>query len=144
VNARAWVFGNVGLVALLLAGCARETGAPPIGFGAPCATCGMAIQDRRFACERVGRTGVRQYDSIECLLRAGRPVEGEAIYVSDYDQGAVRPADSLWVVHGEFPSPMSGGLAAFGSRSSAGEVARETRGRVGRLMEFASAVGKAP
>ena len=138
---------RIALLASLVAlggGCARPAGPPRIHFGAPCATCGMTIQDPKFACERVGPRSVRQYDSIECLLRAGAPVASETVFLSEYDEATLRASDSLWVVHGDFPSPMSGGLAAFADRPNADQIAKQTRGRVGRLAEFAQAGGGKP
>ena len=127
------------LAAMIGAGCARSAGPPRIRFGSPCATCGMTIQDPKFACERVGAREIRQYDSIECLLRAGEPTASETVFLSEYDEAALHLADSLWVVHGDFPTPMSGGLAAFADRSNAEQIARQTKGRIGRLAEFALA-----
>jgi nitrous oxide reductase accessory protein NosL len=142
VRARVVFVRMVLLAAALGGGCARPAGPPRIRFGAPCATCGMTILDSKFACERVGPRGVRQYDSIECLLRAGAPGTSETIFLSEYDEAVLHASDSLWVVHGDFPSPMSGGLAAFADRPNAELVAKETRGRVGRLAEFARADGR--
>lgn len=99
----------------------------------------MTIQDPKFACERVGAREIRQYDSIECLLRDGAPTASETVFLSDYDGTKLHTADSLWVVHGDFPTPMSGGFAAFADRSNAGQIAAQTKGRVGRLAEFALA-----
>ncbi len=124
---------------LLFAACA-PAGPPPIRPGTLCATCGMAIEDLRYACVRRAGKAWKQYDSIECLLRdpaAGAP--GGASYLADYDTRTLAPAQSLWVVKGEFPSPMAGGLAAFRDRGAAGEIAARTHGRVGRLGDFAGA-----
>jgi nitrous oxide reductase accessory protein NosL len=115
---------------LALASCARPAGPPPIRLGAPCVACGMEIQDLRFACERGAGSEWRVYDSIECLLR--EPARGGA-WLADYDSRALHAADSMWVVRGDFPSPMGGGLAAFLDRSAADQVAARTRGRVDRL-----------
>jgi copper chaperone NosL len=124
------------LVGLALIACATS-GPPAIRIGSPCAGCGMTIEDRRFACERLARGAWKQYDSIECLARDGGV--GGAIWLSDYDRAALAPTESLWVVRGDFPSPMGGGLAAFRDRAAADEVAARTRGRVGRLAEIATA-----
>lgn len=124
---------------LLVAGCAAPVGPPAIEAGTPCAACGMGIQDLRFACERRTADGWRAFDAIECLMRdvAGAPAIRDA-WLADYDTAALLPADSLWVVHGDFPTPMGGGLAAFGRRSAADSVALATRGRVDRLGAFAA------
>jgi len=93
----------------------------------------MPIRDERFACVRGAAGAYRSYDAIECLTREGPAKPGEAIYLADYDTGLLHAADSIWVVRGDFPSPMGAGLAGFLDRASADQVAAETRGRVGRL-----------
>ena len=126
----------LGLLALALAACTPGAGPRPITAGTECATCGMAIQDLRFACEerRAGR--YRFYDAIECLMRSGPT--SQAIWLADYDSRTLLPADSVWVVKADIPSPMGGGLVAFRDRSAAEEIAVERRGRVARFAEFAS------
>ena len=124
---------------LAVAGCARHAaGPPPITAGTPCALCGMDAVSMRFACERELDGKYRVYDSIECLLRDPPKTAGGAIYLPDYDQQVLHAADSLWVVHGSFETPMGGGLVAFLDRAAADELAATTRGRVGRLEAFAT------
>lgn len=120
-------------IALSAAGCGRSSDRPRVALGAPCAACGMPIHDARFACVRGSGGAYRSYDAIECLARGGPAAPGEAIYLADYDTGSLHAADSIWVVRGDFPSPMGAGLAGFLDRASADQVAAETRGRVGRL-----------
>lgn len=126
-------------VAAGAAGCSRDPGPPRIRIGEPCATCGMEVREVRFAGLLRGPGGDRQYDSIECLVKdAGdRGPSGAGVYLADYDRGDLHAAGSLWVVKGDFPTPMGGGLAAFASVESAQEVAAQTRGRVMRLAEVA-------
>jgi nitrous oxide reductase accessory protein NosL len=122
---------------LLLAGCAAPAGPRPIAHGTPCARCGMEVRDLRFACERAEGRDWRVYDAIECLLAdPPTPASGRA-YLSDYDRQTLHAAESLWVVQGEFASPMGGGLAAFMSLAAADSIAAVTRGRVNRLTGFA-------
>ncbi len=121
------------------AGCARRAGPPAIADGTPCAACGMPVHDYHFACELEKAGGWRVYDSIECLLRDAGPAPPAGMYLSDYDRRALHRADSLWIVKGSFPTPMGGGLAAFLDRASAEAVAKQTSGRVGRLIEFLGA-----
>lgn len=122
------------LVLLALASCHSSSAAPAIRVGEPCARCGMRIGDLRFACEAQDAHGWRQYDSIECLVGDG--VRG-AVWLADYDTRALTPSESLWLVKGDFPSPMGGGLAAFRDRAAADDIASRTHGRVGRLAEVA-------
>jgi nitrous oxide reductase accessory protein NosL len=128
---------------LVAAGCAPAKGPPPIAAGAPCAACGMAVRDLRFACERKHDRGWRVYDAIECLIRDAGGAGGAAAvaaipeaWLADYDTQRLHPADSLWVVRGEFASPMGGGFAAFADRAAADSVAALTRGRVERFAAF--------
>jgi len=95
----------------------------------------MEISDLRFACEKSVGRGWRIFDSIECLLRD--PNAGSSV-LTDYDSRLLHSADSLWVVHGAFPSPMGGGYAAFLDRAAADTVAAQAQGEVGRLVRFAA------
>jgi len=119
----------IGIAMILALNSCSARGPKPIALGAECAACGMSIGDLRFGCERESG-GWLQYDSIECLLadRKTGPV-----WLADYDSQALAPPESLWIVKGDFPSPMGGGLAAFRSRVAADRVAAETRGTVSRL-----------
>lgn len=119
-----------------LSGCAPRSGPPPIAKGGGCAVCGMGIEDLRFACERPAEGRWRSYDSIECLLREARA--SDRAWLADYDSRTLHAADSVWVVQGEFPSPMGGGFAAFLDSASANEIAGRTHGRVDRFAAFVS------
>ena len=120
------------MIALVfLAGC--SAGPRRITSGMPCARCGMAIVEMRFACETQRKGQWRTFDSIECLLDDRKA--GEPAWLTDYDTRTLHAADSMWVVHGSFPSPMGGGYAAFLDPASARDVASKTRGTVGRLGE---------
>ena len=124
------------LLLLLLAALAGCTPAGPrVAFGTPCSACSMTITDARFACVRRDGGRWKSFDSIECLLRGGRPASA-AVRLADYDTRRLVPADSLWVVHGDFPTPMGGGFAAFAGRTAAEQVASETHGTVRRFAEL--------
>jgi nitrous oxide reductase accessory protein NosL len=128
----------LGLAAVTLAwvvGCGRDTVPHEVRAGTPCAVCGMAAEDLRFACERRVEGRWRVYDSIECLLREGG--ESADVYLADYDTMVLHPAATMWIVQGSFETPMGGGLAAFSERARADEVARATAGVVDRLERFA-------
>ena len=120
----------------LLAGCAPAAGPPAIVAGAACATCGMEVRDLRFACERSDGERWRVYDSIECLIADAGAGTGGPAFLADYDRQALHRADSLWVVKGEFASPMGGGYAAFLDLAAADSIATATRGRVDRGTAF--------
>ena len=131
-------------LALSAVGCAPPAGPRPIALGTPCAGCGMDVRDLRFACERHVGTDWRVYDSIECLIRdAGASTTAGATtsrpgatWLADYDHQSLHAAESLWVVRGEFASPMGGGFAAFLDLAAADSIAATTRGRVDRLAAF--------
>jgi nitrous oxide reductase accessory protein NosL len=143
---RAWA-ALLGLAALVTAGCA-PAGPPAIAKGSECIACGMAIEDLRFACARRDlaerRTTWRTYDSIECLARDwDRNATLRDAYAADYDQARLHRGDSLWVVHGSFPSPMGGGLATFLDRAAAQGVADQTRGVVMTFDSLLATAGSA-
>jgi len=134
------------LAAALMAGCA-PAGPPTIATGTDCVTCGMPIGDLRFACARrdvaARRKAWRVYDSIECLARDWqRSATPRDVYAADYDQARLHRGDSLWVVHGSFPSPMGGGLAAFLDPAAAKAVADQTRGVVMTLDSLLATSGE--
>jgi len=114
---------------IVLAGCA--SGPPRIAKGTPCARCGMAVAELRFACESRREGAWRTFDSIECLIADRK--EAEPAWLTDYDTRTLHAADSMWVVHGSFPSPMGGGYAAFLDPAAARDIAARTHGSVARL-----------
>jgi nitrous oxide reductase accessory protein NosL len=123
---------GIALALMMALSSCTPSGPKPIALGASCAGCGMSIGDLRFACERQSDTW-SQYDSIECLL--DDPQRG-VVWLADYDSQTLAPSESCWVVLGDFPSPMGGGLASFRSRVAAERVAAETHGRVARWPEL--------
>jgi nitrous oxide reductase accessory protein NosL len=132
------------LVALLAVapGCGKRSGPPTILIGTSCWTCGMAVRDKHFATERRVENRWRVYDSIECLIKDAAAIPGGDSYLADYDTAKLHPADSLWIVKGDFSSPMGGGLAAFLNPATADTVAAQTNGTV---MRFAHLVpGRTP
>ena len=86
------------VVLAAVAGCSRTSSPPRVEIGTPCATCGMAIQEIRFAGLLRGDGGDRPYDSIECLVK-GMTERVARAYLSDYDQGTLHAAESVWVVN---------------------------------------------
>jgi len=125
------------LLAVLVLGAGCRSGAggpPPITTDMSCTHCGMNTQDLRVACEARDASGSwRAYDSIECLIAHGDARDPLAAYLADCDTRGLHRADSLWVVHGDFATPMGGGYAAFLSREDATALAADTRGSVARL-----------
>ncbi len=127
-------------LALAGAGCAgRGDGPPPIVKGSSCARCGMAIEDLKFATTREVGAKWRAYDSIECLVADRAALEGGAAWLTDYESKRLLPESAAWVLHGDFPSPMGGGLAAFADRAAAESLAVVTHGAVTRLAGLSPA-----
>ena len=127
-------------IALAGAGCAgRGDGPPPIAKGSSCARCGMGIEDLKFATTREVATKWRAYDSIECLIADRARLEGGPAWLTDYETKRLLPESAAWVLHGDFPSPMGGGLAAFADRAAAESLAVATHGAVTRLAELSPA-----
>jgi nitrous oxide reductase accessory protein NosL len=119
------------------AGCAgRGDGPPPIAKGSSCARCGMGIEDLKFAATREVEAKWKAYDSIECLIADRANLEGGAAWLTDYETKKLLPESAAWVLHGDFPSPMGGGLAAFADRAAAESLAVATHGTVARLADL--------
>ena len=123
------------IVTLAVPGCGAQAGGgpPPIRTGTACAHCGMGIADLKFAGTREVAGAWRAYDSIECLVADRARVDGGASWVADYETKSLVPEAKAWVLHGDFPSPMGGGLAAFADRVAAESLAVATHGTVVRL-----------
>ena len=130
-----WVLAVL-LAALPAAGCSGDR--PRLAAGSRCAACSMDITDLRFASSRKVQGRWRSYDAIECLIRDAAATPGGPAWLPDYDTRTLHPADSMWVVKGLFPTPMSGGFAAFHDRAGADEVARQTQGAVDRFEAWAA------
>jgi len=120
------------------AGCGSTDSAtpPPIASGAACATCGMSVDDARFVATRRVDGRWLVYDAIECLVADRVPRAGGVAWLTDFETGALAPEGERWVLRGDFPSPMGGGLAAFADRAVADSLAVATRGSVARLADL--------
>ncbi len=131
------------VVALAAPGCGARAGSgpPSIRPGTACARCGMGIEDLKFASTREAGGAWRAYDSIECLVADRTRVPGGTAWVADYETKTLLPEAAAWILHGDFPSPMGGGLAAFADRPAAESLAVATRGTVGRLSALPPAGG---
>jgi copper chaperone NosL len=129
------------LVVLLAAsGCTRlDDGPPPIRPGAMCASCGMDIADLKFASTRKVDRVWRAYDSIECLVADRERAAGGPAWLPDYETKSLLPESGAWILRGDFPSPMGGGLAAFADRAVAESLAVVTHGVVLRLAALPAA-----
>lgn len=104
-----------------------------------CAQCRMIISEARFAASLVSRSGeVTVFDAIECMIRARRaaPDPAPAAWVHDYESDQWREADAAWYVRSpRLPTPMGGGLVAFGDAASARRVAADVTGEMVRWSQ---------
>ena len=99
-----------------------------------CSLCRMAVSQRPFAAQAVSRSGsVDFFDDIGCLAQ-WTPMhvhEETARFVVDYETGAWLDATKAYFVRApRLDTPMSSGLAAFGTRDRAVAAAAKLRGEV--------------
>jgi len=128
--------------ALAFAGCSAEVAPPLIHTGTPCAYCGMEADDLHFACVRASGGTWRVYDAIGCMMREAPEASPRTIYLPDHERYRLHRADSMWVVHGEFQTPMPGAFAAFFDRAEADTFAAAHRGVVARYQDFAPSIDR--
>jgi hypothetical protein len=128
--------------ALALAGCSGEVAPPLIRTSTPCAWCRMPAEDLHFACERASDGEWKVYDSISCMMRDATHAAARSVYLPDHERYRLHRADSMWVVHGEFQTPMPGAYAAFFDRATADTFAEAHRGVVGTYEEFAHRIDR--
>ncbi len=129
-------------IVLALAGCSGEIAPPLIRTGTPCAYCRMPAEDLHFACERASDGAWKVYDAISCMMRDAPDVTARSAYLPDHERYRLHRADSMWVVHGEFQTPMPGGYAAFFERAEADSFAAAHRGTVGTYRDFARSIDR--
>ena len=129
-------------VVLALAACSSEVAPPLIRTGSPCAWCGMPVEDLHFACERSSDGAWKVYDAIGCLMHEAARASARTAYLPDHERYHLHRADSMWVVHGEFPTPMPGAFAAFFDRAEADTFAAAHHGVVGSYREFAQNIDR--
>ena len=127
---------------LIVNGCRSNAQDPSIQMGmAVCATCGMTINDARFAALVQEGETVRTYDSIECLLKDRRALgkaTAQGVWMMDFDTHTLYPSSTVTIVKGDFPSPMGGGYAAFTDLARARAEAESHNGRLGTLDQALS------
>lgn len=122
----------LGLV-LLLSGCARSscTEPPELHLGQDtCATCGMSVDDVRFAAALVAPDGTaRLFDDIGEMTTAAHP-DGRA-WVHDFNTGLwIDAATATYVLSSNITTPMGGGILAVQEALQAGPLAARFHGRV--------------
>jgi len=100
-----------------------------------CSHCRMAVSQRPFAAQAVSRSGGTDFfDDIGCLVAwaAKHAHPGTtALFVVDYETGDWLDATKAYYVSSVIlDTPMSSGLAAFGTRERAAAAAKNLEGRV--------------
>ncbi|MHC4136689.1 MAG: nitrous oxide reductase accessory protein NosL [Planctomycetota bacterium] len=100
-----------------------------------CSLCRMAVSVKPFAAQAVARSGRTDFfDDIGCLVRWAAehaPAEETALFVVDHETGAWLDAKDAHYVRSEtLDTPMSSGLAAFGTQARAMAAAKPLKGRV--------------
>jgi len=101
-----------------------------------CASCKMAISQKKYAAEFVDKDGTAyKFDDIGCMLRFVKEhgVKGqvEAYFVGDYNTHSWLDARrATYVKSSALPSPMGSGLAAFKDRPEAEALAAKYQGRL--------------
>jgi len=100
-----------------------------------CSHCRMAVSQKLFAAQAVSRSGRTDFfDDIACLAKwAPEQTQGEewGLFVVDQESGEWLDARAaLFMRSDDLDTPMSSGLAAFGTRERAESAARKFKGRV--------------
>lgn len=120
------------LAVLLLTACqSKPRGPVPIERDDACASCRMAISERRYAAELIDQDGnIYKFDDIVCMLRFahahGFEPSKASFYVTDYATGKdwldARHAHFLWL-RTSVSSPMASGLVAVVDANDAAQPA---------------------
>lgn len=127
----------IGLLAIAACGERGEPAGPPdlvLGLDI-CSSCGMTIDDPRYAAALVsGDSMPQRFDDIGCLLSVlvvGSATEGHGVWLHDHLSTEWLRASEAWLAKVDgLATPMASGLAAFASRSDADSLAASRGGRV--------------
>lgn len=122
------------MVLTLLTACSPSRQPVDIEPSDMCGYCRMAISQKQFAAEALDVDGnAIKFDDIGCMRRflAAAEVKHPVRFVMDYRQRRWLNADAALFVRGSgVPTPMGGGILAFGERSRAEAESRATGGEV--------------
>ncbi|MBL8875404.1 MAG: nitrous oxide reductase accessory protein NosL [Phycisphaerae bacterium] len=141
--AAAILFASLAILRPAQIGSVRPGSVPPLRTGvAECASCGMTIEDARFAAGRLVKPAPDKattllYDDLGCMLDADRANEGgeaQKRYVQDFNGTGWIDAKRAWFVFDSQKNrtPMGSGILAFRERPRVGgmrfgEVAEKRR-----------------
>ena len=124
-------------VVLLTTACGQEKPKPvDIEPGDMCASCKMAISQKKYAAEFVDKEGTTfKFDDIGCMLRfvkvRGLEDRVEAYFVVDYGtQNWLDARSSAYVKSAALPSPMGSGLIAVKEKPQAEALAERYHGTI--------------
>lgn len=130
------VLGIILALSLLAACDSKPRGPVPINADDACASCRMAISERRYAAELLDQDGtVYKFDDIACMLRFAHAHDIQTsvarFYVTDYASGKdwIDARQSYFVRLGtSFSSPMASGLVAFRNSNEAAHASNQMLG----------------
>ncbi len=131
------------LLAVLLAACTARPPQPvEIDSADVCASCTMAISEKRYAAELLDSDGnALKFDDIGCMVRYAADHhlnhDAERVFVIDYQAQRWLPArQAVFVRSAAIPTPMSGGLAAFHDSTQAEAFAHTVHGELLRFEDL--------
>ena len=130
---------QVVFVAMLAVACGARSATPPeiVVDRTACHHCGMLISDRRYAAAVRTAEGDRLFDDIGCLINAlkGRAPDGATLWFNDATSAEWITGTPVFVASASFRTPMSGGILAYGDRTSAERAAATHQGTIVSSLE---------
>ena len=125
---------QVVFVAMLAVACGARSATPPeiVVDRTACHHCGMLISDRRYAAAVRTAEGDRLFDDIGCLINAlkGRAPDGATLWFNDATSAEWIAGTPVFVASASLLTPMSGGILAYGDRTSAERAAATHQGTI--------------
>lgn len=135
------ILATILLLSLLIACESKPRGPVPLDANDACASCRMAISERRYAAELLDHEGnIYKFDDIACMLRFahshGLQISNTTFYVTDYanskDWLDARNA-YFTQLQSSVSSPMASGVVAF---RNIGDAVRATGGKINHPLRF--------
>lgn len=128
-------------LALLMVSCSAAPDGPPeiVVDRTACSHCGMLISETIYAAayEAPGAEA-RVFDDIGCLLDAARKETstGLRFWFHDASDGRWISGDTaVFVASPAIPTPMSGGILAYGDAAAAAQAGKTHRGEIVRSLQ---------
>ncbi len=107
-----------------------------------CASCKMAISEKRYAAEFLDQEGeAMKFDDIGCMLRYRKRTQSNgaiaASFVVDFESRQWLQASTAYYVRSpEFRTPMGSGIVAYSAATSAAAAAAKHQGQVLRFADL--------